>query len=269
MHLIEGFASPEDWIRQLEARHCRAAFCPVKNDTEISLRREYKTAARENDIVLAEVHAWSNISSADETVRSESIEFCIRQLQLAEELEANCCVTTAGSYNKIRGPHKENLSHRTFNLIVDTVQKIIDAVQPEKTFTLECMPWIYPDTPESYLELIKAVDREKFAVHFDPVNMINTLDLFHNNTSFLMNSISLLGLHIKSCHGKDIILGDAFPIEIKETAPGKGELDYRTFLGEMNAIDRNMPLMLEHLKTDREYLEAAEFLTASFNNELL
>jgi hypothetical protein len=36
----------------------------------------------------------------------------------------------------------------------------IDAVKPRRTFyTLEAMPWIFSDTPDSYLELMRAIDR--------------------------------------------------------------------------------------------------------------
>ena len=72
-------------------------------------------------------------------------------------------------------PHPDNLSEDTFALIVDTVRAIIDAVQPSRTyFTLEPMPWIIPDSPDRYLQLLEAIGRERFGVHLDPTNMINT-----------------------------------------------------------------------------------------------
>ena len=58
-------------------------------------------------------------------------------------------------------------------MIVQTVREIIDAVKPVRTFyTLETMPWMYPDSAHSYLELIRAIDRERFAVHLDVVNLV-------------------------------------------------------------------------------------------------
>ncbi|MDC7222689.1 MAG: TIM barrel protein [Spirochaetales bacterium] len=263
MHLVKGFSGPEDWLNQLAQRNCRAAFCPVKADAPPSLKREYLKASEEGDILLAEVHAWSNMASAYEQVRNDSLAFCIGQLELAEELGANCCVTTAGSRLKDKGPHRDNLSGETFELIVKSVQTIIDEVQPRNTwFTLECMPWIFPRTVEDYLRLIEAVDRERFAVHFDPVNLIYTLENFYGNGEFLRNSITRLKPYIKSCHAKDILIGTAFPIEIRECAPGLGSLDYQTYITEMNKINENMPLMLEHLKTDEEYRRAADYLAA-------
>ena len=50
-----------------------------------------------------------------------------------------------------------------------TVREIIDAVRPTRAFyTLEPMPWAYPDSVDSYLRLIAAIDRRAFGVHLDP-----------------------------------------------------------------------------------------------------
>jgi hypothetical protein len=56
-----------------------------------------------------------------------------------------------------------------------TVREIVDAVEPQRTFySLEPMPWSPPDSPDSYLELIGAVERRQFGVHLDPVNLVNS-----------------------------------------------------------------------------------------------
>ncbi|MCM8756987.1 MAG: hypothetical protein NC823_00715 [Candidatus Omnitrophica bacterium] len=64
-------------------------------------------------------------------------------------------------------------SQRDFDLIVEVVRQIIDAVKPVRSYyTLETMPWMYPDSAESYQSLLQAVDRKAFAVHFNPVNLL-------------------------------------------------------------------------------------------------
>lgn len=263
MHLVDGFTDPDDWIKKLKERNCTAAYCPIDYKADDVLLMKYKQAALENDILISEVHCWSNIASADKDVRSKAIDLCIKQLTLADKIGASCCVTTAGSVNKDRGPHKDNFSKETFNIIVESVQTIIDTVKPENTFfTLECMPWIFPNTPESYLELIKTIDRKQFAVHLDVVNMIYTLDNFYNNDLLIKKSIKLLAPYIKSCHAKDIALGSSFPIEIFETRPGLGSLDYRTLLNEIHNIDSEIPIMIEHLKTDQDYRKAFEYISS-------
>ena len=105
--------------------------------------------------MIAEVGCWSNPISPDEPTRRAALELCKARLELADRVGARCCVNLAGSRGETwDGPHPDNLSPATFALVVDTVREIIDAVQPRRTFyTLEPMPWSFPDSPDSYLEL--------------------------------------------------------------------------------------------------------------------
>ena len=67
-------------------------------------------------------------------------------------------------------------------MIVETIRSIIDAVKPTRTFfTLETMPWAYPDSPDTYLRLFKAIDRKQFAVHLDPVNLVCSPQRYYGN----------------------------------------------------------------------------------------
>ena len=253
-------STPEAWINELQQNQYGAAYYPIDAQADSVTHRAYVDAAKDADIVIAEVGAWSNPISPDDVIRTAAIEKCQRQLALADEVGARCCVNIAGSRGtEWDGPHKDNLSADTFNLIVETTRMIIDAVQPQRTyFTLEAMPWIFPDSPQSYLELIQAIDREHCAVHLDPVNMINSPRRYFDNTSFLNECFSILGQYIKSCHAKDIIIRDKLTVHLDEVRPGLGKLDYHTFLTCANQLD-DVPFMLEHLPQD-EYSVAAEFV---------
>lgn len=154
--------------------------------------------------------------------------------------------------------HADNYSKETFALVVDSVREIIDAVKPKNTFyTLEPMPWMYPYDADSYLELLKAVDRKQFAVHFDPVNVISSVSLYYNNGMMIKEWFKKLSPYIKSCHAKDIKLGNKLTVHLDEAIIGYGELDYITLLNELNKLHVDTPLMLEHLQTEQEYEVAA------------
>jgi sugar phosphate isomerase/epimerase len=141
------------------------------------------------------------------------------------------------------------------------VRAIIDDVKPTRTFyTLEAMPWMYPDSPDEYARLMEAVDRERFAVHLDPVNIVASPRLYYDNTSLLQECFSRLGPKIKSCHAKDIAFSQNLTVHLDEVRPGLGDLDYRTYLTELDRLDPDTPLMLEHLKTPEEYAAAAEHI---------
>jgi sugar phosphate isomerase/epimerase len=208
--------------------------------------------------VIAEIGAWSNPLSPDERTRTAALELCKRRLELADRVGARCCVNIAGSRaDTWDGPHPDNLSRETFALIVDTVREIIDAVEPRRTFySLEPMPWSIPDSPDSYVELIGAVDRRQFGVHLDPVNLVNSPARFYDNAGLLRECFAKLGPHIKSCHAKDVTLANELTVHLAEVRPGLGALDYRVLLREMDRLDPDTPLLVEHLSDAEEYAAA-------------
>ena len=259
---LHNFDSPETWIQALRTAGYRASYCPVKAGASAEEIRAYESAAQAADIVIAEVGVWNNPLSTDEATRQKAIAFNQQQLALADEIGARCCVNIAGSRGEQwDGPHPANFSSETFDMIVATTQAIIDAVKPKRTFyTLETMPWIVPDSVDSYLELIKAIDRPQFAVHLDPVNMISSPRMYFDNAAFLEDCFAKLGPYIKGCHAKDIIIRSHLTVHLDEVRPGLGTLDYRTLLRCMDRLDDpNVPFMLEHLP-DAEYAPAAAYV---------
>ena len=255
------FKDPKDWIMAVKAEGYSAAYCPVSAGTDEQTVKAFKKAAKEANIVISEVGAWSNPISRNEKERKDAINKCKESLALADLIGAGCCVNISGSKSeKWDGPHPDNISKETFDQIVQTTRNIIDAVKPVRTFfTLETMPWALPDSPDSYLELIKAIDRKQFAVHLDPVNMINSPRRYYNTGSFIKECFDKLGPYIKNCHAKDILLSTNLTVHLDEVLLGTGGLDYKVFLYELSKL-KNVPLMLEHLKTKEEYTQAAKNL---------
>jgi sugar phosphate isomerase/epimerase len=255
-------SDPILWIDAVKRHGYRAAYCPVSATASDEEIRAYADAARDADLVIAEVGAWSNPISPDDGTRRAALSHCQEQLDLAERIGARCCVNIAGSRGaQWDGPHPDNLSDETFDLIVESVRSILDAVKPRRTcYALETMPWVFPDSPESYARLLQAIDRPAFGVHLDPVNLVNSPQRFYDNAALIRECFRLLGHTIKSCHAKDIALSGRLTVHLDETRPGLGGLDYRVFLHELNRLDPDTPLMLEHLPTEEEYDFAAEHL---------
>jgi sugar phosphate isomerase/epimerase len=261
--LFEKYEDPEGWIRALVKLGYRAAYSPVSIDDDEATVEAYASAARKSGIIIAEVGAWSNPISPDETQRKAAFEKCVSSLQLADQLGANCCVNVSGSRNREHwaGPHPENLTHETFEMVVEVTRKIIDEVKPRHTFfALEAMPWAFPYSADTYLELLVAVDRDRFAVHLDPMNMITSPEIFFNNGVMIRDCFMKLGPYIRSCHAKDMtIREDIYTPHLDETRAGLGSMDYTAFLTELSKLD-NIPLMIEHLETAEEYKLAANYI---------
>ena len=261
--LFESYEDPDEWIGLLKSLGYRAAYCPVKPGAEESLIRAYETAARKHDVVISEVGAWSNPISLDREEAEKAFEKCVKGLQLADQIGASCCVNVSGSRNPEywAGPHKDNLTEEVFDQVVETTRKIIDEVKPTRSFfALEAMPWAFPDSTDTYLQLIEAINRPQFGVHLDPVNMITSPRDYFNNGKLIKDMFDRLGPNIKSCHAKDITLReDNYIPQLDEVRAGLGQLDYAVFLKELTKFD-NLPLMMEHLKSAEEYALAAKHI---------
>jgi sugar phosphate isomerase/epimerase len=219
----------------------------------------YARAARKAGLLIAEVGAWSNPMSPDPAQRQSAIDNCRAKLALAERVGARCCVNIAGSLgHRWDGPCPLDLTDEAFEQIVQTTREIIDAVKPSRTwYTLETMPWAYPDSADAYLRLLGAIDRKRMAVHLDPVNLVNCPSRYFRTDLLLREAFAKLGPHIRSCHGKDILLRPNLTVHLDEVAPGFGALDYTVFLQELSRLENDTPLILEHLK-EEEYAPAAQ-----------
>jgi sugar phosphate isomerase/epimerase len=263
--LPHTFDSPEGWIELLRERGFRTAYWPLPDDASLDEADAYALAAETAGISIAEIGAWeANPLSRDEAVRAAGVARCVERLALADRVNARCCVNIAGSFaDKWDGPHVEALTADTFALIVDSVREIIDAVAPERTYyTLEPMPYLLPDSPDRYLELLRAVDRERFAVHLDPVNMINTPAKLYDNAGFLRECFAKLGPHVRAVHAKDMDITSSLTLDMPERRPGTGIIDYRVFLELMQDLDPDTPFLVEHLHSDEEYVAAVAHVRA-------
>ena len=236
-----------------------AAYVP-ENATlkDPDLLRAIEHAFAAENVCIAEVGAWKNMLEPDTTKRRQNLNYVSERCALADAIGARCCVDIAGSFNPDSwyGPDPKNLSRDFFDATVENCRHILDTVKPTRTrFTIEMMGWNLPDSPDAYLELIRAVDRKAFAVHLDVCNGINSPARFYNNTAYIEECFRKLGPWIISCHAKDLHWEIEYNLHFKEVPPGRGSIDYQAYLRCLSALGRDTPLMLEHLATAAEYDE--------------
>jgi sugar phosphate isomerase/epimerase len=254
---------PEELARTHRKIGYRAAYCPKVSSGESTRLRDIETAFAKEGIVIAEVGRWVNLMDTDNQKRRANLELVTDGLEVADGVGALCCVDIAGSFNpKVwYGPHPENLSQSFFDAAVENARKIIDAVKPKRSkFCYEMMGWTIPDSPDSFLKLLKAVDREAFGVHLDPCNIVNCPTRFYRNTELLNECFDKLGPWIVSCHAKDLFWDVEYNMHFREVRPGMGSIDYATYLKRLAALPHRPPLMLEHLPSAEEYDKARLYL---------
>ncbi len=255
--------SPEEWAQRHSSLGLTAVVFPgekyAKTDRDIDA---YVAAAKAYGLHIAEVGAWKNLLAPDETERRENFDYCLHRLELAEYVGADCCVNISGACGEQwDGAYPENYAPETYERIVNRVRELIDRVKPKKTtYTLEPMPWMPPTSPEEYLRLIRDIDRPAFAVHMDMVNMTFTPERYLFNADFTRHCFALLGPHVKSCHLKDVALSPKLTLQLAEAPCGEGGFDLKTYIDEAEKVDPDMPMIIEHLRSEEAYLKAIAYI---------
>lgn len=256
-----GINDPTKWAEKMTEIGCKSVIFPLNCEAKEAEIDGFVKAAKEKDLLIAEVGIWRNAIAFDEAERKKNLQYSIDQLLLAEKVGARCCVNVAGSCGpRWDGGYKDNFSKDMWNRTVKMIQTIIDEVNPKNTyFTLEPMPWMVPTGPKEYLQLMEDVARDRFAVHMDIINMINTPERYFFHDEFLEETFDLLGNQIKSCHLKDIRLLDGFTFQLQECGCGEGVFNLEHYAELATKADPDMPMIIEHLESNQAYLDSMEY----------
>ena len=255
------YRTPDDWEQLLVRSGFKAITAPFScADSDETIER-YMRIVEKHGVKISEIGVWRNILGG----REENLAYAVGQLTLADRLGIECCVNIAGTESELAwdAADRSNYTKDNYDNIVASIRQVIDTAAPTRAFyTIEPMPWMIPDGPDSYLQLIRDVDRSMFAAHMDFVNMINQPRRFLCAESFVEECFSKLAPYIKSTHIKDSRMElTRYTTHIDECPPGQGELDYPRILA---IIDRYLPkdgaILLEHMSTFGEYDDAFRFV---------
>ena len=261
------YQTPDEWEALLLCSRFKAVTAPFNCQTPIEEARAYAAAARRHGVVIAEVGVWRNLFDPKPEAAAAAMAYAKGQLALAEEMGVACCVNIAGTAGAAGwdAADPSNYAPETYERIVACMREIIDAVHPQRAFyCLEPMPWMLPDGPDEYLQLLRDVDRRQFGVHMDYVNMINSPRRFLRANAFIEECFSKLGPYIKSTHIKDSRMHPTrLTTVLEETTPGQGALDFVAILRTLDRwLPADAPILLEHMSTPEEYASAYDYLAA-------
>ncbi len=265
--VVGPYTGPKEWEKLLIASRFKAITAPFTCHTPRKETEEYCEIIHRNGVKIAEIGVWKNLLNPDAAKASEAMAFAKGQLALGDELGIPCCVNIAGTAGAVSwdGADPSNYSPEIYDRIVGQIREILDEVKPRRTYyTLEPMPWMIPDGPDVYLQLIKDVDRPQFGVHMDFVNMICTPRRFLGATAFIEECFSKLSPYIRSTHIKDSRMDLCHLTSFfAECNPGEGGLDYAAILRIIDRyLPKDAPVLLEHMHTFEEYAAAYDYVEA-------
>jgi sugar phosphate isomerase/epimerase len=239
------------------------AFPPEAGEEEAwALGRRYRDAG----IRIVQVACYQNVSTPVEEVRAGAVRALAHALRLATAAGALAVVTGAGHCDPARprepfAAHPDNFSQAALDRLAATCRQALEAA-PGATARLLAETWVI--SPLSSLlrasEAVRRVAHPRFGILFDPVNLMN-LDNYFDNGSFLRRAVQQLGPAIGLVHAKDTLLHpERFTYQLAEEPVGKGALDYPALLQALASLPGDVPLCVEHLRTEEEVAAALDHL---------
>ena len=259
------YAGPEEWEELLVRSRFRAVTAPFNMYTPRKETEAYCAACERHGVVIAEIGVWKNLFDPDPAAAAEAKAYAVGQLALADELGIPCCVNIAGTAGAAGwdAADPSNFTEETYDRIIRSMREILDRVSPKRAFyCLEPMPWMIPDSPDVYLQLIRDVNRPQFAAHMDFINMINCPRRYLAPEAFIGECFGELAPFIKSTHIKDTRMHPTnLTTLLEECSPGEGTLDFAKVLRILDEkLPADAPVLLEHMTTFEEYAKAYQYL---------
>lgn len=260
--------SAQEWAKKHANLGLSAVVFPVNCNAEKQKIIDYKKAADDYNLTIAEVGAWCNLLDKNPQKAKENLHFSMRTMEMAETIGAKCVVNISGSLSAEfwDGGARENYSQETFGKVVKSIQEII-SVADKCPFTLEPMPWMIPYDADNYLKILQAVNDDRFAVHMDAVNMICSPKKYFFQQEYLKEIFDKLGNRIVSAHLKDLKLSNRLTFRLEECAPLDGGFETAFYLKGLEKLSYDMPVIIEHLEKDEDYLVAVEKIKAFCEKE--
>lgn len=266
--LAGSWKTMEEFEALLVASRFRALNAPFSCHTPRAQIDAICTICAKHDVVIAEIGVWKNPFDPDPQKAQAALDYAKGQLALADELGIPCCVNIVGTSSPIawHAADRSNFTPEMYDRIVASIRDIIDSVNPKRAYyCIEPMPWMIPDDPDVYLSLIRDVDRAQFGAHMDFVNMICTPRRYLGAEAFIGECFAKLAPYIRSTHLKDSFMDpEALTTKISECSPGEGSLDFERVLAIIDrSLDKDAPVLLEHMATFEEYARAYDVVAAA------
>ena len=234
------------------------------SDSKLS---ELQAAMKQHDVVIFEIGGYRNLLHTDETVRQDNIKHIAYCLEAADKVGCPMVGTISGSRNPEGNKwgdnyavHPDNWTMETWNLLIDSIKQILrDTAGMKAVIGMEAQVTTNQDTSLAQKRLMEDVGDERLKVNLDPTNMCHLYNHFHT-TELINDCFDLLGEDIMGCHAKDTyVIPHEQTVHVQEVCPGRGNMDYETYIVRMSRLKWPRTLHPEHIPND-QYPEARAYI---------
>lgn len=232
------------------------------NSMKDSELNELRTALKKYDVVVFEVGGYTNMIHPDRTELQKNLKKLATCIEAADKIDCPMVGTISGSLDPVDffNVHPDNWTEKTWKILVRSMKQVLrDTAGMKAAIGMEAQVTTNIDGPKAHKRLIDDVGDPRSAVNFDPVNMMSLATYYHT-TELLNESFDLLGESIIGSHAKDTyIWPDKQTVHVQEVCPGRGVMDYETYLVRLSRMKWSRTLLPEHIPAE-QYPEAAKYI---------
>jgi sugar phosphate isomerase/epimerase len=225
--------------------------------------RELRDALKTFGIKIFEFGGYENMLHPDTATRERYWKNLSGCIEMAEKFDCPMVGTISGTRDRHPygiNPHPDNWTLPTWRLLVAGVKQVLKDTSGSKVVLgMEAQVTTNLDGPRAHLRLMEDVGDDRCVVNLDPVNMVSFERYFHT-TELIEECFDLLGEKIYGCHAKDsYIWPERQTVQVQEVCPGRGVLDYETYLVRMSRLKWPRSIHPEHIPDD-QYPEADAYI---------
>ena len=254
----EEGASPADAVKKLRDDGFTGALAAADtwNSMRESVVQELRDALREYDVVVFEIGGYCNMIDTDESVRRNNLKRLALCLETADRIGCPMVGTISGSRDpdpvSNYAAHPDNWTLETWKLLIKSIKQVFrDTAGMKAAIGMEAQITTNIDTPLAHRRIIDDVGSDRLKVNLDPTNMVHLSNHFHT-TDLINECFDILGEDIYGCHAKDsYVLPHSQTVHVQEVCPGRGSLDYETFLVRLSRMKWPRSLLPEHIPQDQ------------------
>ncbi|MHB9029588.1 MAG: sugar phosphate isomerase/epimerase family protein [Candidatus Latescibacterota bacterium] len=223
--------------------------------------KELKDALKKYDVTFFDLHTVTFNIHPDEAQRRRNNKYVAEQCEAADRIGCTMVTTHTGTCatDSPVAPHKDNWTRETWRKSVAGIRQILkDSAGCRTPLGIEAVNMTAMNNPKAHLRLIEEIGDPRVKVCLDPVNMLHMGNYFRTQ-ELIEECFELLSDHIIAAHAKDSLTLNRMSMYITEVAPGKGVVDYETYLCGLSLLKQPVTLIIEHIP-DEEYAGAKKFI---------
>jgi len=222
-----------------------SAVAPILN---AKLTDEVKQHLKANGIKVAMLGAYFNPVHSNQELVATTVENFKNHLKKAKFFGTTLVGTETGSYNDDEWTwHEDNASEAAFLEVLRIFREILPvAVATGTSLTIEPAYHHVISTPTRLKRLVDALASPNVRVIFDLFNLLHKGNT-HQQRALIDEMVTLFNDKIAIVHAKDFIIEAG---ELKQVAPGLGDLDYPYLISKLRTLQTTPDLILEGVEGD-------------------